>query len=943
MQTGKIVLLFFLLAVITNQLCAQEFGGNPPSLHWKQVNTDTVRVIFHPGFEKTAALIAAKAAWIGKHTLHSIGAEQKKINIVLQDLNILSNAYVGLGPYRSEFYLTPPQNSFDLGSIPWPESLVNHEYRHVMQYNNFRVGLSRALYYLAGEMGQALANSAAIPNWFWEGDAVAQETLLSSQGRGRMPSFFDGYRSLWAAHKDYSWMKLRNGSLRDYVPDHYPLGYMMIAYGRNQYGDDFWRKVSNDAARYRGLFYPFQRAIKKYSGIDYRQFRSAGLNAFLATYSDSPEDSISKVAAADRHFYGDELYPQWMDDNHIVLLKSDYSHNPAFVIRNLPQHTERKLGVKDISYDRYFSYGHNQLVYSGWHPDIRWGRREYSDIRLLDIETGQRRWLTRKARYFSPAMSADGKSLLAVWVDPGGAAQLHMLSAENGHLIRTFPNKDELFITYPQFYGTDAVVAAVRNNAGKMALMQWNISTGHQQVLIPFSFNQLAFLRCAGDTISFTASLGNRVQLFLLANHQLWLADPYNINHKTGNYQLSVWQNKMTWTAFSATGSRAVYADDSRPYLQKLPIDTFVMALPDMGMHWLDTAIDKDGFRNTSAAMYPVTPYKATHGLFHFHSWLPDINDPDYSLSLLGENVLNTMQQELYFTYNRNEGSKQLGYRVTYGGWFPWVRLGTDFTFDRQFDLQNKIIPFKTWESYAGVSIPLDFSGGRYYRNLQFTTDYVYNRSLVESAYKDSIRTGVGYLRSSLRFSNQVQQARKQIYPRWAQTLLVYAYGAMSDAKGRQVMGSAYWYFPGLAATHSLVLNTAIHLRDTLNEVRFTNSFPLARGYTGINYQQMYKIGLNYHFPLVYPDWGLADIVYFLRLRANLFYDYTRVRDYDNNHQRVAAQFRSFGAELFFDTRWWNEHPVSFGIRYSRLSDGVQQGLGANRFEFILPVNLLQR
>jgi len=46
---------------------------------------------------------------------------------------------------------------------------------------------------------------------------------------------------------------------------------------------------------------------------------------------------------------------------------------------------------------------------------------------------------------------------------------------------------------------------------------------------------------------------------------------------------------------------------------------------------------------------------------------------------------------------------------------------------------------------------------------------------------------------------------------------------------------------------------------------------------------------------------------------------------------------------LFFDTKWWNEYPVSFGIRYSRLFDGEVEGLGPNQWEFILPINLLGR
>ena len=135
------------------------------------------------------------------------------------------------------FSLTPEQNAFELGSMSWPDLLSIHEYRHVEQYNNFNIGLSHTMHILFGENGQALANAAAVPDWFFEGDAVYNETRLSEQGRGRLPLFLNSYKSLYLQHKNYSYMKLRNGSFKSYVPDHYPLGYMLVAYGYEKYGN----------------------------------------------------------------------------------------------------------------------------------------------------------------------------------------------------------------------------------------------------------------------------------------------------------------------------------------------------------------------------------------------------------------------------------------------------------------------------------------------------------------------------------------------------------------------------------------------------------------------------------------------------------------------------------------------------------------------------------
>jgi hypothetical protein len=105
----------------------------------------------------------------------------------------------------------------------------------------------------------------------------------------------------------------------------------------------------------------------------------------------------------------------------------------------------------------------------------------------------------------------------------------------------------------------------------------------------------------------------------------------------------------------------------------------------------------------------------------------------------------------------------------------------------------------------------------------------------------------------------------------------------------------------------------------------------------------MWRVTGNYHMPLFYPDWGFGNIVYFLRVRSNFFYDYTMVFSRD---KRASREQRSVGAEIYFDTRWWNALPVNFGVRVSHLLDSDfsgQRPAGTNRFEIILPVDLIPR
>src|SRR5678816_2111522 len=109
--------LFCFLLFIFSGTGAQEFGGEPASVKWKQVNTDTLRVIFPTGLDSIAKRIAAITSTQQQHYNSTIGNNLRKVNIVLHNQTIFSNGFVTLGPWRSEFFLTPEQNAFELGSM----------------------------------------------------------------------------------------------------------------------------------------------------------------------------------------------------------------------------------------------------------------------------------------------------------------------------------------------------------------------------------------------------------------------------------------------------------------------------------------------------------------------------------------------------------------------------------------------------------------------------------------------------------------------------------------------------------------------------------------------------------------------------------------------------------------------------------------------------------
>ena len=940
MYTQKVFLLFILLLLHSVIGFSQNFGGNPAAIQWMQINNADARVIFPAGLDSQARRIHNIIEQLNRTTTETIGDKKRKWNIILQNQTTISNAYVRLAPVMSELYLTPPQDNFSAGSIRWDDNLIIHENRHMQQFSNFNTGITRIFSTVLGQEGQLFANGITIPDYFFEGDAVWQETLVSAQGRGRMPNFFNGFKSLWLSGKKYSWMKLRNGSYKDFIPDLYPLGYIMVAYGNEAYGNDFWKKVTRDAIRFKGLIYPFEKTIQKYSGKSYRQYQIAALEFFkMKSVSEVYGNTqLNFITPVQKNNVTDYLFPAYISDDSILVTKRSYKEVSAFYL--VVKGKEKKIRIKNTVIDEYYSFNNGKVVYASYQSDPRRANRDYSVLELLDIKTHKQRQLTFKTKYFSPDINSSGTEILAVQVNPDGTNYLHRLNANTGKVKMKIPNPQNLFFTQTKYINAISAVSAVRNPDGKMALVKVDLTSGATETITPYTYNVVGYPFIQGDTVFFNAMNNYADKIFAVSMSTKIISQV--TNNINGVYHPCVnGKGEMLVSASTADGSRLVKIN-----------------LTNAGSH----EISKDNFINVSDLYTPVTlkgknagvlysfedqkkdisRYKKSFQFFNYHSRRPVLDDPEYGYEFYSDNVLSTFSNILSYRYNRNEHSHNIGFTGVYAGWFPLLSLGSSVSLNRTIDTSvGKSIKFNSAKINTGISVPLHFTGGK--TNKYFNAGGGYN---IEQLYSSDIgknifnNAALHYANTFLSFSNISRQSKQQVNPRWAQTFSANYRHAFTYRDSHKFVGATGIYFPGLCSTHSIVLQGAFQKRDTLPDI-FSNTFSYSRGFSALSTRRMYKLGVNYQLPLLYPDWGFANIVYFQRIRANAFYDYT------NAYARLNGILtdiinRSAGAELFFDTKIWNALPVSFGIRYARLLDtDIRNPAIRNKWELIVPINLI--
>ena len=185
---------WLLTACIANAQTLPILDQNTASLHWYRLSTPHFRVLYPDGFDSTAQRTVNRLESLYEPTSASLGKQPRRISVLLQNQTTTSNGFVSLFPRRSEFFAVSPQDPALLGTFNWLDLLAVHEYRHVVQNDKALQGYGRVLYSIFGNTGLGLP-LLTVPDWFAEGDAVSNETLLSTSGRGRIPNFDLGMRA----------------------------------------------------------------------------------------------------------------------------------------------------------------------------------------------------------------------------------------------------------------------------------------------------------------------------------------------------------------------------------------------------------------------------------------------------------------------------------------------------------------------------------------------------------------------------------------------------------------------------------------------------------------------------------------------------------------------------------------------------------------------------
>ena len=222
-------ILFILFAVSLSVTADAQYylsGSNPAGTKWMQISGKHYNIIY----PRETDSIAREYLWLLESNYNAVNSglliAPKKLPVVLNPYTVNSNGMVTWTPKRMELYTQTPVNGY---AQLWQEQLALHEGRHVGQLTHFTRHFYKPLYWFLGEQGPGLGIALHGARWLFEGDAVVAETALSRSGRGRTASFLEYYRAAFMNEDLRTWDRWRYGSYKNYAPDVYAFGYLILS------------------------------------------------------------------------------------------------------------------------------------------------------------------------------------------------------------------------------------------------------------------------------------------------------------------------------------------------------------------------------------------------------------------------------------------------------------------------------------------------------------------------------------------------------------------------------------------------------------------------------------------------------------------------------------------------------------------------------------------
>lgn len=872
-------------------------GQDPSQIKWRQINTVNFRIIYPDEFENQAQRISYVFQKVYEYGSKTLNFKPRKISVVLHTRTVKSNGLMAWAPKRIELFTTPHQQIY---AQDWLEELALHEFRHLVQMDKIQSQLPGLLKYILGEQAAALVVGAYLPFWFLEGDAVSTETALSHNGRGRTASFLMEYKAQITGKSIYSFNKAYLGSYRDFVPDHYKLGYWLVAKSREKYGPQLWENALQNIGRRPFSLTPLSSSVKKTSGMSLSRLYSNTLNDLQNEWTDEQKnrliDSIKIVSPVKKSFT-QYLYPEIYHDSLIFAYRSSLDDIGRFVLIS-PDKSEKIIYTPGSIFEESVSMTENLVIWAEKRADIRWTHSDRSVIQIYNLENKIRKEILHQNKLFSPVISPDLKSFAAVEVDPANNFALSVFDLETGKLKKSYKTVDNQYFLTPCWNEKSDQIYVVCLGAKGKYLATIDLNSGAINPISQSTFANIKNPAYSNGKLYFSSDFTGIDNLYVMDLETKIISEIVNARFGTDYPTVSKTGNRLIFCNYSSAGYQIAYLA-SQTKSPNTVVKSLDLGENKLANHLAESESGIPDFSNPDSVKYQSRKYSKFTHLLNFHSWAPayiDVNTYEIrpGFSAFSQNKLATAETRVGYDYNTTEKTGRYRLGFTYTGLFPefdfQISTGNEASnymlVKNTLNKLNQVVKSDTsiqrysWKEVRAdvdVRLPLNLSKGKYARIFYPEVKYSFNQVVHNSTTPEKFYSGIYHAMTyRLYFYNLLNQSSQNLMPRWGQQLeMVYKHtpfigNDLGSLKGVQTVV----YLPGITKNDGFKIYQGYQEKMFTKSYNFGNFIHFPRGYYSTQNNKFYSLSIDYKFPICYPDFSLGKFVYLKRIKADLFYDY---------------------------------------------------------------------
>ncbi|MBO7199531.1 MAG: hypothetical protein J6V26_05820 [Alistipes sp.] len=892
------------------------WGVDSPSYRWKQMRSEKYRVVYPDTAENVANRMMYYLDAVQGDIAYGYRHPQMYIPFVVHPANSMSNGLVMWMPRRVEFLSTPEIRGY---SMPWVKQLVAHEYRHAVQYNNLNRGVVKALSYVLGQQSSTIG-LLFMPLWMMEGDAVMTETEMSTFGRGLQPSFTMPYRAYESVTKGYKSIdKWFCGSFKDYIPNHYQLGYLLSRHGYQQYGTVMGDDVAELTSRRPWMVVANTWVLKKLYGSSRPKLFYSTFDALEEHWKPiaEVEQTTEPIEVAEPKSYTTYSHPRPLGDGGILMLKETLDKPTAFVVVDEASGDEQHIAYTGIVSTRPALDDNGRLWWTEYRRSALFAEKVASQLCYMDLKYGKPITMRGYSNVLYPTPTkGHGMALVEYALDgrysvvvQGTSTIARRTELPYGSEVHGMAWDDATEALYLIITDDDGMHIARLDSAGITPVTR-------------AAYTTLSDLVAKDGHLYYGSIASGRDELHM---YDLARGEEYRLStSRYGSFQpVPVDSSYVVATSYDRRGYMPVRQSvDDAVKVEYAPHPP-KMLLPEVapwGVVNLDTVRFDDVAEREVKTKTPAKRFSRIGNAFNVHSWAPASYDP-YALTeeshiafnlgatVMSQNILSTTEGFLTWGWNQHEGSVFKGMLRYYGLgvnlWVKGVYGGTQQVYKvAVYDPQEGELVYpdepelgRYYSVSVGATLPILLHRGYHTSQLAASASWSFSNGMVANVDDLEIRGGkvtnihtIGYsegvhlLNLGVSFQDNVRLAHRDFLPPWGVALAVNSgINPASTDFGHLVVLYGKVYTPGFAPHHSLSLaasyQTSIggfHSDMVLSSLSLKSSRLIPRGYTtyDIANSNYVATSLNYQAPVWYPDGGIRGIIYFKRLRLNVGADY---------------------------------------------------------------------